>query len=625
MASMQDLVKSMKDKPSSKQTVRGTSQHDRLPSQQRTANQPERVQSQPRGASQQHHVSTPPRVASQPRGASQLNHGTPPPRGASQQQHATPQPRGTSQQHHVTPPPRGASQQHPLSVQQDRHPTQSRGVSQQHPDPTNQSRLQSQPRAVSQQHRASAEHGREISSQPRVPSQHNPMSANQDRMPSQPRGTSQQPQSRAQISQPYRMPSQTHSPNVSRQREVVSGYRTGEDERSVRGPSPAKSLKMSHADQDPASFSRLSNASIKAPSMSGGLVQPIRVLTPKSALQPSKVKTPSNRSVQTRGSLKTQAEVDDDIDAKTEVYSEYYYPEYYPQSQHSERFEPRAVTSDGPESCGCFPKRSSRHVSSMLYEHVECVHTGLKGQTHQGVYRFEDNWNHAYEVPKERKTQMQPPDTRYVLGYPRPAFDPVSDGDDDEDDYDDDEKENKPRKQSAKSKPNKSQTGKTDKKKDTSALNVQQKDHKEASKDNKDKKDDKKATNQKASDKQADDEYYDSDEDDYQELSREDKYYPIRLPQIGYSPPPSRENSRLSARSQTYLPPLPESPHLTNQKRDQPKRQKAMSDVEDDIESIGEGRMSPAESVRSRRIDKPRQIERTRRFHGVYYDPGWYW
>ena len=320
-------------------------------------------------------------------------------------------------------------------------------------------------------------------------------------------------------------------------------------------------------------------------------------------------------------------EYDDDEEEEDEVSEEEpgvnYYPDYAPPPSSVKRKGPRVETADNYETCSCFPKRKNKNIPSMLYENITCVHTGLKGQSHAGVYRFEDNWierdvntakeqNDTGKKGKKKAKTLNRPKIKYIYGYPKPVLPAVSDeeeeggADDDYDEYDDEYMSDEEDLDGGSAR---------------SKTQSRSKNTKPVKKRKHSRKDD-----SGYGEEQMEDDDYDEEEDDEEEvqpeLTRDEVYYPVMLPQIGHSPPPSRERSRHSGpKSQQALPPLPESPFIVANKS-----QKASIKPTRSAQSMHRtpesGRHS-APDIRS--LPSPRQqkpITKTRRFQGVYFDPG---
>uniref|UniRef100_A0A8W8K4K1 Uncharacterized protein n=2 Tax=Magallana gigas TaxID=29159 RepID=A0A8W8K4K1_MAGGI len=302
-----------------------------------------------------------------------------------------------------------------------------------------------------------------------------------------------------------------------------------------------------------------------------------------------------------------------------------YYPEYAPPPS-VKRKGARVETADNYETCSCFPKRKNKNIPSMVYENITCVHNGLKGQSHAGVYRFDDNWierdvqtaneqNVSGKKGKKKQKTINRPKIKYIYGYPKPVLPAVSDeeeendADDDDEYYDEDMSDEDVDALSTRSK--------------NQARSQSSKNKEKASKKRKHKQRD----NLGSRVEEMEDDY-DDDEDDEENpqgaLTREEAYYPVALPQIGHSPPPSREKSRYSTRSQNALPPLPESPFIIankNKKASIKPTQSVRSNRRDPSVSYQSGRHSAPDmrSLPSPRQQKP--ITKTRRFQGVYFDP----
>lgn len=303
-----------------------------------------------------------------------------------------------------------------------------------------------------------------------------------------------------------------------------------------------------------------------------------------------------------------------------------YYPEYAPPPS-VKRKGARVETADNYETCSCFPKRKNKNIPSMVYENITCVHNGLKGQSHAGVYRFDDNWierdvqtaneqNVSGKKGKKKQKTINRPKIKYIYGYPKPVLPAVSDEEEEDDADDDDEYYDEDMSDE-----------------DIDALSTRSKNQaRSQSSKNKEKASKKRKHKQRDNlgsrvEEMEDD--YDDDEDDEENpqgaLTREEAYYPVALPQIGHSPPPSREKSRYSTRSQNALPPLPESPFIIankNKKASIKPMQSVRSNHRDPSVSYQSGRHSAPDmrSLPSPRQQKP--ITKTRRFQGVYFDPG---
>ncbi|XP_062591845.1 glutamic acid-rich protein-like [Saccostrea cucullata] len=360
-----------------------------------------------------------------------------------------------------------------------------------------------------------------------------------------------------------------------------------------------------------------------------------QAVTPRSQ-RPSQQGRISARPSQTGGSRgaagpSQQAENEDEYDEEEEDEDDVsednsfvdYYPEYAPPPSTKPK-GPRAETADDYETCSCFPRRKNKNIPSMLYENITCVHTGLKGQSHAGVFRFEDNWieGDVQTAPKQKGNEKKNkkkertiprPKMKYVYGYPKPVLPAFSDDEegDDQDEDDDDEdllsEEDDIDAVSTKSKPQ---------------PNLK----KSKSKSNNKKKQQKKDDNDTGVEEMDDDDFDEEEEDEPQgPITREEAYYPVMLPQIGHSPPPSRERSRLSARSQPALPPLPESPFMTthkDKKKPSIKPSQSFRSEQRELPISRESGRHSAPDIRmspSPRAQKP--IMKTRRFQGVYFDP----
>ncbi|XP_061162407.1 glutamic acid-rich protein-like [Saccostrea echinata] len=360
-----------------------------------------------------------------------------------------------------------------------------------------------------------------------------------------------------------------------------------------------------------------------------------QAVTPRSQ-RPSQQGRISARPSQTGGSRRslgpTSQQADNEYDEEEEDEDDVsednsfvdYYPEYAPPPSAKPK-GPRAETADDYETCSCFPRRKNKNIPSMLYENITCVHTGLKGQSHAGVFRFEDNWieRDVQTAPKEKGNEKKNkkkeriiarPKMKYVYGYPKPVLPAFSDDeeedDQDDDDYDEDiiSEDDDIDAVSTKSKP---------------PLHSRN----SKSKSNKKKKQQKKDDNDTGVEEMDDDDFDDEEEEDEPQemITREEAYYPVMLPQIGHSPPPSRERSRLSARSQPALPPLPESPFMTTHKDKKKlsiKPTQSFRSEQRELPATRESGRHSAPDIRkspSPRTQKP--IMKTRRFQGVYFDP----
>ncbi|XP_033730242.1 FK506-binding protein 3-like [Pecten maximus] len=282
------------------------------------------------------------------------------------------------------------------------------------------------------------------------------------------------------------------------------------------------------------------------------------------------------------------------------TYIEDYYPEYASMTGIKKVQGPRVEIMDGPDPCHCFPKKSNKHIPSMVYENITCKHSGVKGEAHAGVFRFDFNWNEFMEEPRRRKRSQAPPKTNFVKGYPNPEFlgeyVEEEEGEDEDDDDDD----------------------------------TNQQDDEEIDDDEDDDytyHGDEEFEGRWG--KQSDDDDDDDDDDDEDEEDEEEAEQQraleeamakpsgiraiIPLPHIGYSPPPSRERSTpLSQRSVPYsLPPLPESPFMSVQSR-----QSAQS-----YEGSGVGSRLDSRDARKDGKFRIKKINTVRRFQGRMYDP----
>lgn len=265
---------------------------------------------------------------------------------------------------------------------------------------------------------------------------------------------------------------------------------------------------------------------------------------------------------------------------------------------------PRVQITDGLEPCSCFPKRSNKHVSSMLYEGLECKHSGLKGEPHAGVYNFANDWRNEFEGPDPEG--IMPQKTNFVLGYPKPVnLDPDTDYDDEysEPDYKDTRQSDR-------------KTNLISKEKRES---VSKKSLKPKAKPAKEKQEKEKETPFGGLL-----DFMEQDEEEEKPESRQvTKGMPITLPRIGYSPPPPPSRERLSARSVARsLPPLPESPFLSRQKKTRTYKSNA-SEVDDMSDENDEDSYNYDET-QIRRNKRPMKgyDSSPRRFKGHYYDTG---
>lgn len=290
---------------------------------------------------------------------------------------------------------------------------------------------------------------------------------------------------------------------------------------------------------------------------------------------------------------------DDEEDDDDDYPSEYLY--FLAQQQQQKESGPRVQIEGGAEPCSCFPQRSSNDIPSMVYEKVKCKHSQLNGEAHAGVYRFHGNWNEYYEYPKRKRKNHPPPKTKFVFGYPKPSFIDVPDSaETGEEFYDGEEYEGD--------------------------------EYWDYYKDNDNYPDPPDPETQ-----YEDEDYYDEgDVKSVRSLSyrkgkskkqtkTDNLLRSIRLPLIGYSPPPSRERSSLSVRSQPYsLPPLPESPFISTK----PDAQQMISsrseagystfEPESRLQSKQKRRSAPISKMKANR----RTLETPRRFKGRYYDSG---
>lgn len=271
---------------------------------------------------------------------------------------------------------------------------------------------------------------------------------------------------------------------------------------------------------------------------------------------------------------------------------------------------PRVQTSDGPEGCSCYPKRSDKNLPSMLYEGLQCKHTGLKGETHAGVAKFSGNWKEEYEEADPESTMPQK--TSYILGYPKPInLDPGnSEGDEN---Y-----ANSYENQFEVDKGGFKHTSKRKPASQSSRKNVSRKSKKDHGKPD--------DVTQKTKEPKPFAGLLDDMEEDDEEPERpvaKPILEGITLPQIGFTPPstPSRDklrsHDRQSARSATRsLPPLPESPFLSN--RDENSKTRRHSIIQEDDYSTDDDDIG---GDGYRRKQKHSNIAE-REFIGHYYDAG---
>ncbi|CAG2186650.1 unnamed protein product [Mytilus edulis] len=262
---------------------------------------------------------------------------------------------------------------------------------------------------------------------------------------------------------------------------------------------------------------------------------------------------------------------------------------------------PRVQITDGLEPCSCFPKRSNKHISSMLYEGLECKHSGLKGEPHAGVYNFANDWRNEFEGPDPEG--IMPQKTNFVLGYPKPVnLDPDTDYDDEysEPDYKDTRQSDR----------------KTNLISKVKRESVSKKSLKPKAKPAKEKQEKEKETPFGGLL-----DFMEQDEEEKPESRQVTKGMPITLPRIGYSPPPPPSRERLSARSVARsLPPLPESPFLSRQKKTRTYKSNA-SEVDEISDENDEDNYSYDET-QIRRHKRPMKgyDSSPRRFKGHYYD-----
>lgn len=261
---------------------------------------------------------------------------------------------------------------------------------------------------------------------------------------------------------------------------------------------------------------------------------------------------------------------------------------------------PRVQTSDGPVGCSCFPKRSHKNIPSMLYEGLQCKHSGLKGETHAGVTKFSGNWKEEYEKADPESTMPQK--SSYIIGYPRPI---------NLDGFDQEENITYP------------DTKKSDTIRDELKTNSKRKSVSQNSRKNVSRRSKKDQTKQ---DEQLDDEKSKPfaglvgllDEEEEEETPPSKPLIEgITLPQIGFTPPstPSgdklRSRERHSARSASRsLPPLPESPFLSG--RNEKSKTRRHNTIKEDGDSTDDDG------------DKVNQGSLDREFVGHYYDAGGY-
>lgn len=314
-------------------------------------------------------------------------------------------------------------------------------------------------------------------------------------------------------------------------------------------------------------------------------------------LRSSKTRTTKPSRLQSTRELTLRIEEDDhgydedDEDEEDDIYSDYAYATLPVENVKT----PRVQTSDGPEGCSCFPKRSNKRIPSMLYEGLVCKHSGLKGDTHAGVSKFDHNWREKYEEPDPSGVTIQK--TNFVLGYPRPV-----NLDSDLQYYDEDYEQS------------------LDTKQDDRKTNVTQQSKRDSSS--------KQRKKEKAKKQSFPHNLLDfMEEEDHEPTPPNSRPYlgemPISLPRIGYSPPPPPSRERLSARSVARsLPPLPESPFLSSRqskiKTSRSEKRGASEVGEESDENIDTDYVSTRQSKRSMRSYDGRQ----RRFKGHYFDPG---
>lgn len=274
---------------------------------------------------------------------------------------------------------------------------------------------------------------------------------------------------------------------------------------------------------------------------------------------------------------------------------------------------PRVEIYGGAEPCSCFPHRSDKNLPSMVYEKLKCKHSHVKGEAHAGVYRFDINWNEQYEDSAKKKTSQPPPKTKFVFGYPKPTFLEISgttgsdengdafyegeeyEGDEYWDYYNNDNGDDYLEHVSER------YTNRIDENDDV--LSTNQNDYRNTQEQSRKAKNDTK--------------------------TKSDDYVSGLLPQIGYSPPQSRDMSRLSVRSRPYsLPALPDSPYLSAKSV---KRIKSVQSIRTDDDyadatkygsNIGSRGKQDAAKLISASKAFNKSLETPRRFKGKYYDSG---
>ncbi|CAC5397100.1 unnamed protein product [Mytilus coruscus] len=306
------------------------------------------------------------------------------------------------------------------------------------------------------------------------------------------------------------------------------------------------------------------------------------------------IKSNSRKSKSRRSDIGYEEDDEDEVDS---IYSDIYSDNGRSRGHVK---APRVQISDGLEPCSCFPKRSNKHISSMLYEGLECKHSGLRGEPHAGVYNFANDWRNEFEGPDPES--IMPQRTNFVLGYPNPVnLDPDTD-------YDDEysEPDHKDTRQSDR------KTNQISKEKRESVSKQSQKSKGKPMKE----KQDKETPFAGLLD------FMEQDEEQNKPESRPFmKGMPITLPRIGYSPPPPPSRERLSARSVAHsLPPLPESPFLSRQKKTRTYKSNA-SEV-DEISDENDEDNYNYDETQIRRNKRPMKgyDSSPRRFKGHYYD-----
>ena len=408
---------------------------------------------------------------------------------------------------------------------------------------------------------------------------------------------SRHPSPEQQASNPSRVQSQTKSNRVSLNEHARSRDPSIRNDREDGYSIKPTSKQASGNRSKPGSIKQLQTSDLREKSRqktAGGLAQSrnSNVVVYNHSTHGSQVPT---RQGSQRGSVRrsqmntadrppTLQEVDEDddeyYDSEFDDDENYEYVDYYPDYAEMTPIPVmRTELADGPEPCSCFPKRSSKHKPSMLYEKITCKHTGLRGQNHPGVSHFDFNWSEKYEDPVRRKKSKPPPKISFAMGYPNPKFvnQPESDENDEDDDIADDGDYDK-------------RAPEVGEYPDDDDENYSYKMH----------------ANEHFDD--YDSELDDDDNSQYKKAKTGKRALLPTLPQIGYSPPASRGVSR---RSQVSLPSLPESPYLSVNKSQRGYSGKSI-----------QSRQSWQSYDENKPFRFKGKIDTSKRFTGKYYDQG---